>query len=349
MWDLGGLPSTIEWIFASGAAIIAGVVAFVLASWYWSLDRQTESYDDQLREEIREDTAFTGIRDAAQQNLIATSDSRFSKFTTALKDITGRQMRPPDKIVVVEGPDLRERKIEMIRERARDIPGKNILNQELISALRNHYAYQLALSQEDISSDIVEQFKSDFEECRHSSRVEDLADPASFEEVVLIEPPETSNPDVLNDIFLPLVKAAELFCIDILSDTQEKRQEVDRCEEALMLAFFGLWAQRMKGIIVHPIMNEEECLTAYRHDIRDEDNWGYWMLPKDHCEEEEFKRLKHLAWRLNDIIGEYWNDNPYSKLYPKGESIREMEQVDRPFVIFQKEEDVFRGGGGGRA
>jgi hypothetical protein len=348
MTPLWGLSfSVIEILITVVGGFLTFAVAFVLASWYWSLDRRTEAYDDKLRQEIREDTAFSGIRRAAHQNYIATSDSRISKFITALKDTAGRQTGALDKIVVVKSPDLRERKIEMIRERARDIPGKNILSKELVGALRNHYAYQLALSQEEISSDIVEHFKRSLDEYEHSSQVETLSEPESFEDVVLIEPTEHSRRDVLNDIFLPLVRASEIYCVDLVSDTQRKRAEVDRCQEILMLTFFGLWAGRMKGIIVLPDMDEDECETAYRHNIRDVNNWGYWMLSEDQCEEGEFRRLRHLAWQLNDIINDYWSEHPYKKLHPKGDSIREMEQVDRPFVIFQKDEDIFRGGGPG--
>jgi len=111
-----------------------------------------------------------------------------------------------------------------------------------------------------------------------------------------------------------------------------------------MPAFFGLWAQHVVGIIVQPEYGENECVSKYRRDIRDTENWGYWMLPGEKCNEDESKRLRHLAWSINQILDDHWVEDPYNILHPAGESLREMNLVRDQFALFQKEERVVRGG-----
>lgn len=338
--------STINLLISVLLGLLALVAAFVGALWYWGLDRKTEVYDEQLRTDIEEDAAFSGIRRAARPKFIATSDATVSKFISWVKEKTGRGSEKPDKIVAVEGGTLEDRKIEMIGERVREIPGKNILAPDLVATIRNHYAYKLALSLEGVDSRVVEHFQNRLEEYEYSRKVNDLAKPGHYEDITLIE---DSNSDIekdpLNDVFLRLVRAAELHCIGPISDITEKQVKIENCRENLMLLFFGLWAQRMKGVEVRRGLSEGDCLSAYRADIRDEDNWGYWLLPREKCDEEEFTRLRHMGWRVSNIIDEYWEDGSYSVFHPKGNSIIEMEQVKTPFVIFRKDEDEFRGGG----
>jgi len=283
---------------------------------------------------------------AAEPNFIATSPAHISKFTSAIKEARGRLSESPEKFVVVKGQNEEERKIEMIRERVRQIPGKNILSRELVGALRAHYSLQLAIKSEDVSSTIIEHFRSNFNNYEHASKVKDLADPENFENLLLLDDVQLDpKRDPLNDVFLELTRAAELYCIENRQNAHEKREALNHCEEVLMLAFFGMWARRTKGIEVHSELARGDCISAYRTDVRDNDNWGYWVLPKEQCGEDEFERIRHLCWRLESIVEQYWEDEPYLSLFPYNESIREMETVDVPFVVFQKEEKVYRGGG----
>lgn len=321
------------------------IAAFVGALWYWGLDRKTEVYDEQLRTDIEEEAAFSGIRRAARPKYIATSDATVSKLFSWLKEKAGRESEKPDKIVAVAGDTFEERKIEMIRERVREIPGKNILAPDLVATLRNHYAYKLALNTEGVDSNVVEHFRSQLEEYEHAQKVVDLAKPDNYDDITLLETNLDGKRDPLNDVFLRLVRAVELHCIFPTSEVNNKHEEIERCREHLMLLFFGLWTQRMKGVEVRKELAEDDCLPVYRADIRDEDNWGYWLLPKEKCDRDEFKRVRHMGWRISQIIDTYWRNDSYSTLHPKGDSIREMSQVETPFLIFRKDENEFRGGG----
>lgn len=325
---------------------IPAVAAYVGALWYWGLDRKTEAFDQELREEIEADDSFSGIRQSAKPDYVVTSDSNLSKSLSAVKVAVGRLVEKPDKIVVVDTDDPQERNIQMIRERTREIPGRNLLTSDLVGAIRNHFAYQLALSQEDISSGVVEHFKTAFEEYEHSGKVQTLAKPETYHEITLREIADSDETqDPLNDVFLELAQAAEMYCVSEISNTTDQRQEIERCQELLMSLFFSLWTQHAKGVRVPEHLPSDECLPLYRRTIRDEDNWGYWMLPMEECDEEEFERLRHLAWRIEDIVEEYWSDEIHSCLHPEADSIREMEFVGTPFVVFQKDEALFRGGG----
>lgn len=339
-------PSLVETILTLGLTIITAILAFGGSIWYFSLDRQTESFDEDLRERIEEDPSFSGIRESAETKYIATSANRTSKVVSSARKQLGKLADKPDKIIVVSSDDITQRRIEMIRERSREIKGRNLLSKDLVATLRNHYAYQLAVSEEDIDSEVVEHFQTAFEEYNHAKKVEQLSDPERYEEVILVngEHPE-DRPDILNDIFLPLVEAVEDYCINCLSDPTEIRKGINRCQQPLMVLFFGLWAQRAKGVRVTPSLSKEACIKAYREDIRDEDNWGYWMLPATKCDEEEFERLRHLAWSIDRLVDQYWEDEPHSILHPNADSIRDMEPVSTPFIVYQKEEQVFRGGG----
>lgn len=338
--------SIIDLLLSILLGISALIATFVGALWYWGLDRKTEVYDRQLRSDIKEDAAFSGIRRAARPEFIATSDAMISKFISKVKEWVGYKSEKPDKIVAVEGDTFEERKIEMIRERVREIPGKNILTRDLVATIRNHYAYKLALSTEDVESRVVEHFKSRLEEYEYSQQVNDLAKASHYDDISLIKDPNpNAKRDPLNDVFLRLVRAAEMHCVGPISDVAKKHEEIEKCREHLMLLFFGLWTKRMKGIEVRKELAENDCLPAYRADIRDEDNWGYWLLPNEKCDEEEFTRLRHMAWRMKNIVEEYWDEGAYFTLYPRGGSIREMEKVETPFLIVRKAEDEFRGGG----
>ena len=325
--------------------VISAGTAFVGALWYLGLDRQTEQYDNRLREDIEQEAAFSGIQRAAEQDFIATSDSTTSKVTSQVEKLRGRWSENPDKIVVVSGDTLSARKTEMIRERCREIPGKTILSSELTAAIRNHYAYRLALSTEDVSSEVAEHFQSKFEEYEHSERVNELAKPENYEEVTVLNDRLDGERDPLNDVFLRIVEAVERHCVSPISDVNRKGEEVERCRSLLMLTFFGLYAQKMKGVEFHDELSQDACENEFRTAIRTDDNWGYWVLANGACDEAEFKRVRHICWRLGNILDEYWESGEYSELYPQGESIRKLEYVLEPFVVYQKEEEQIRGGG----
>jgi len=349
MVALPAIPiSTLNSILPIILGLLGLAGAFFVAIWYWSLDHQTEVYDNKLRQDIKEDPAFSGIQRAAEIKFIATSNTRFSKFTTLLKKKIGWLAEKPDKIVIVEGDTVEDRHVEMIRERMRYIPGRNILPQELFVAIRNHYAYKLALSEEEVGSATIEYFQSRFEEYRESDKIHELSRPENYANISLLDGLyEEEEKDPLNDVFLPLVEAAEETCVAPVSSVNDKIDQIDRCREHIMLAFFVLWTQRLQGVEVSTALEEDECLSAYRTDIRDEDNWGYWLLPSAECDEAEFSRMQHIAWRINETIEEYWTDGDYSILHPNGESLIDMDPVEKPFLLTLKEESEFRGGGRG--
>lgn len=337
--------SEIELILSLILTVLAGASTFIFATWYWSLDRKTENYDENLRKEIEQDEEFSGIRQAAEPEFIATSPNAASKFISLAKKGIGQARGKPSIFVPVDGDDYNQRKVQMIRERVRDIPGRSILGKELVGTLRNHYALRLALSRDDVNSETVEYFQDNLETYRYSQQVIDLAKPEHYDDVVLIRDGDAENrKDALNDIYLPLVSAAERYCVKPQPGPGEQHEELERCRKVLMPTFFGLWAKLVVGIEVHRDHSTEKCLSEYREDIRDSENWGYWMIPAVTCDDSEFKRLRHLAWRIDEILEEHWEDDPYHKLHPLGESLKEMEQVQEPFVIFQKEEHVVRGG-----
>lgn len=338
--------SMLELVLSFILGLLGLLAAFFGGLWYLSTDHKTQMYDEELRAEIEGDEAFRGIRGAARTKFIVTSDSRISKSIGLVRKGIGLMANTPDKIVVVEGNTIEERQIEMVRERVRDIPGKNILTKNLVAAIRNHYAYKLALNQDSVGSSVAEHFQSRLEEIEHADKVNLLSNSDIYDEVCLLEDSEIDGTrDPLNDIFLRLVEAAERYRINPLSDVRDQVDEIDRCQEHFMLTFFALWTQKMKGIEVEEGLSSDECLTAYRTDIRDKDNWGYWMISREECEEDEFARLRHLAWGIHDIIDDYWRGVNYSVLHPSGDSIREMDQVEIPFLSCLKDERVFRGGG----
>lgn len=338
--------SAFEAVIFIAAVSVSAIIVFLGWIWYYDLDRRTHAYDEELCGAIQHDRAFSGIREVAQYEFIATSDSSLSKFIGRAKEFIGRGSEDPHKIIPVDEDVILPRKIEFIRERVQLIPGRNILGNELMGAIRNHYAYQLALSVESTDSPVIEHFESQLGEYEYSQKIADLSKSGLYDEITLLEQ-DTTNPDKdpLNDVYLPLVSRAEKHCVRPAPDLDSTGDQIDRCREVLQLSLFMLWARKMKGIEVTPNMDEEICITEYRTDIRDEDNWGYWMLSSGSCEQPEFERLRHLAWRIQDIIDEHWVDGAYSKLYPHGGSIREMEYAESPFVVFHKEEQEIRGGG----
>lgn len=307
--------SVVDLILTIASTAVTIFLGFVGMIWYLGLDRQTRSYDKEIRSDIEREKAFSGIRSAARTKFVATSPNRVSRLLSTVQRVAGVMSDKPHKIVTVQGQSIEERKIEMIRERVREMPGRNILRAEFIGAIRNHYAITIALSQEDVGSAVVEHFQANLENYQHAQKVIDLADEGSYENVCLFDSEQTDEQkDALNDIFLRLVEAAERFCVSPISDPDDQRREIETCRELIMLAFFSLWTQRMKGVEVGEDMEEDYCISAYRDDIRDEENWGYWLLPERECGQDEFERIQHLGWRVDDILEQYWGEEIYSKL-----------------------------------
>lgn len=346
---LPGFPlSALESLLFILITIISGILVFFGGLWLVSLDRETQKYDRRLRKAIRENPAFSGIREAAEPSYIVTSDSRISKTIGRAKKLLGRSRRPQI-IIPVDEDVIEPRKIEFIRQRSRNISGRNVLGRELIGAINSYYAYMMALNEEGVGSPVVEYFESVLEEYEESQKIVDLGKSANYEQVAFFGDSTNGKKDPLNDIFLPLVKAAESHCIDPNTPLDAQRTAIEECRAVLKFTKFLLWSGRMVGARVGDALPTEECESAYRDDLQDGENWGYWMLSADTCTQEEFKRLRHLIWRLDEVVSYHWEDEPFISLHPARGSIREMEYVETPFVIFHLEEAEVRGGGGANA
>jgi len=331
---------------------VGGVVSmlggFLVTLWYISLDRQSQQYDEQLRETIQDDPAFSGIQTAVRRRFVVTSSSRISKATTQLQQARGIISDKPYKILAVEGDTPTRRNIEMVRERCREIPGKNILSPKLVAAIRNHYSYRLAISHEDVGSDVIEHFKTKFESYEHASRVSELGDPSNYGDVVLDGFEDSGENDPLNDVFLPIVRKAERHRVGRAATVNEKEDEIDYCQSKLMLLFFGLYAESVKGAEVNFGAPEDAYLDAYRAYIRQGDEWGYWLLTNGDCNEDEFAQVRHMCYRVNQFVDEHWDDE-YWTFHPQTDTLPDMEYVEEPFFLVQKEEETFRGGSAGSA
>lgn len=328
---------------------ISAIVVFLGWIWYFSLDRRTRSYDKQLQNDIRKNKAFSGIRDAARPEFIVTSDTRFSKFIGRIRKMAGFRSEKPYKIVPYDDDVIEPRKIESIRRRVRNIPGRDILGEDLVGAIRNQYAYKLALNREGVGNDVVEYFRTNLEAYEAAQKVLDLAKSDNYDKVTLISTDGNSaNKDPLNDVFLPLVSAAENHCVGPAPDLEAKQKEIEHCREVLKLSLHLLWTHRMKGVEVSRSLDEDTCLQKYRDDVKNADNWAYWMISSEICEDGEFRRLRHIAWSIKNILNEHWDTGTHSELYPWGDSVKDMEYAERPFAIFHKRADEIHGGGGRR-
>lgn len=182
-----GFPlSALESLLFILITIISGILVFFAGLWLVSLDRETQRYDNRLQRTIRENPAFSGIREAAQPEYIVTSDSRISKTIGRARKFLGRSQRP-QKIIPVDDDVIEPRKIEFIRQRSRNIAGRNILGRELTGAINSYYAYLLALNEEGVGSPIVEYFESNLEGYEDSQKIIDLGKSANFDEVTLFD------------------------------------------------------------------------------------------------------------------------------------------------------------------
>lgn len=318
--------------------------SLIIGLYYLSLDRSAEAYDEQIRENIRQESEFSGIRSAADEKFRVTSNTKISRLVSLIRSKISRT-KTPEKFVHMDKDAEEEAQIEVIRERARQIPGRSILRKDFVGALRAHYMHSMALSEEGVNSAVVEHFRDTFELYDEAPKVRTLSKPEKYSEITLLDTNPDEGRDPLNDVFLPLVECAEKYCVDAVDSVNEQQDAIERCRGMLMQSFFILWTGQMKGVELNKSIESDRCKNLYRRDIRDNDNFGYWLISEEYCDEDEFRRLRHIGWRIGDFIDEHWNGADVSKLHPHCDSIPEMEYVPSPFFVYLKDEDRIRGGG----
>lgn len=323
--------------------LATGIPTFLALYYHWSLDSQTESFDEDLRSEIADDPTFEGIRTGADTRIIVSSDSRLSKAMAPVKKRRGNWADDPYKIVPVEGNDLQDRKIEIIFERCKDVPGKTIIHSDLLASMRNYYAFRLALKEEGADSEVTEHFKSRFEEYEYSKRVKALGQSEHFETTYLLDR-EAPNIEPLGDVFIPMLRGAQRHCVGAIQDFDDLESEIDRCREFMMFTFWGLYTGEMRGLIPDGELSQDEYVNLFKEDIRDRDNLGYWLLPAEGDGEEDFNRFKHLSWLVSDELDDYWGSDNYTQLHPQADSIPDMEYAESAFMLFKKNTEEFEGG-----
>lgn len=326
------------WILATAVPVFLGLF------YYWSLDRKTNNFDEQCREGLQENSVFKGIRRGARPNLIATSDSKTSKVTTSVKKLRGKISDRPYKIVPVDDRSFDERKKEVIFERCKEVPGKTIIDSDLLAAIRNYYAYQLALDVEGSDSDVTQHFRSKLEEYDDSDRVLELGRKDKFDDVSLCDDDKRRELEPLTDVYLRILEGVERHCIQSIDDLQEKEKEVERCREFMMETFWGLYSENIKGVEVSNGLRNETAVNLIRTDVRDNDNIGYWLLMEGDSGIDDLGRFLNVGYGVKGVLDEYWGDGNYSELYPDADSIPDVDVSERPFFLFSKDLDEFGGG-----
>lgn len=319
------------------------ISSFLIFYYYWDIDKQTESFDNKCRDEISEKEEFRGLSESHHRNLIVTSDSRTSKARSSLLKISGKLSDLPDEIIVLEEHSKSSRQKQIILENCRNIPGKAIIDQELVSCIRNYYAYKLSLSLDEADFDIVSHFKEKFEEHDHSNRIYNLGKNESYQEVTLMDI-EEDNRNILDDVFLPILKGAENHCVRPVSNSDKAIQEIENCKKHMMFSFWELHRGNMRGIEVDVSSDNNELTNRLRSDLRNGDNVAYWILAEENCTENLFGKFKNLGYRTTKVLNDYWGDGNYSILHPPSDSIPRMEYIPIPFIIFKKDLEEFQGG-----
>jgi len=335
------LPDVVTILKFVGGVAGGSLIAFLASYYWWSADRDAEKFDSRCRETVNKDPAFRGLK-RNPDRLIITSDTRTSRAVTTFKKIKDDLTGKPHQIVPIDGESRAERKKRVLLERCKEIPGKNILDADLVACLRNFYAYKLALKEEGVDSETTHHFKKKIESHKFAGRVQYLSDSENYGEITLLDC-VSSEKNALDDVFLPLLRGAERYCIKPYSDVEKQRQEIGRCREFIMYTFWGMYQGDLVGMDITEDIERDECVQLYRRDVRDGDRVGYWLLGEE-CEKQEFDEFKNIAWKIEDILDEYWNDGNFSELYPNAESIPQMDYVSLPFVIFQKDLDEFSSG-----
>lgn len=325
--------------------VVVFIVFYGIGSLYWTnIDKKTESYAEECKSDIEDDPALRSIHNQ-QSKLMITSDSNISRARTYLRDKTPLRTDKPDRIVPVKEQSLVERKKVVIEERCRNIPGKKIIDSDLVSCLQSYYAYRLALSRErnednEEARQVLQHFKSRFDEHKDSGKVAELVQPEKYGKVTLLNNSDTGkNP--LDDVFLPLVKRSEKHCVGPLEDVRECEEKIETCRRFMMKTFWGLYSEGMQGVNVDSSTKLKECENACRQDMKNENNFGYWLLTNGECSESDFQEFQNLGWKFQQAIDDYWGFDNCFLLHPPGDSITGMEYVDTPFIVFEKDKDEF--------
>lgn len=340
--------SQVELVATVVVTIVSAVIGFTISNYYWSLDHRANQFDDDVRTQIKAQPALNGLEGTANTQLIATSNDASSKAISRIQELRGRRGNNPDKIIVFETDDLEQRKIEMVRDRIRTIPGKTILNAELIASIRMYYGYRVCIATEGVDSIVTEHFKDQLEEYEFSEQVKALGKSENYETVMLNDADgEAEDRDALNDVFLKMVSAVERGYIQQSDSLEETEELVEECQQVLVPFFLGLRYGKILGVVADEETDNDEYIHKYRIDLRDNDNWGYWLLTDSQCEEDDFDAVRHLCWRIDQLVEDSWDSNNFNKIHPKPEDLTEMDYVETPFFILQMEERIYRGGGPG--
>lgn len=262
------------WLFVSILSFVIGFFAFYF---YWSLDRKTELFDKNCREDIKDHDEFRGLQRGSQTKLISTSDTRTSKAISILQKLVGKLSDKPHKVVVVGSQSIEERKKEVIFERCKDVKGKNVIQPELVAALRNFFAYKLALLREGRESDIAHHFRERFEQYEFSGRIMKLADTDHYDEISLVDDHSRIKP--LDDVFLEIVEGAQRHCVSGRDNLAQMKEDIEQCSEFMMWLFFSLYMGEAKGVVLEDGLEQDHVENQYRVDVREQDIRGIgWCL-----------------------------------------------------------------------
>lgn len=319
------------------------IVSFLVAYYYWDVDRKSESFDKKCREELAEDKEFRGLSQSPYHNIVVTSDSKTSKARASVLKLRGQLSEKPDKIIQVDEHSHDERQKKIILEHCQNIPGKLIIDKELVSCIRNFFAYRLSLKMDDVDDEISYYFKKEFEEHEHSNRVVNLSKHDTYRSIE-ISAIQARDKNALDDVFLPLLDCAERFIIRPIGEPDKKIQEIDKCKEFMMFSFWRLHMGDMRGIKMDESVENESVINKLRADLRENDHVGYWVLTEEECDESEFGQMKNLGFKLAKALNDYWGDDNYSELHPPSDSIPAMEYTPMSFILFKKELGEFQGG-----
>jgi hypothetical protein len=130
---------------------------------------------------------------------------------------------------------------------------------------------------------------------------------------ISLDPSAPEDRTTLDDVFIRLVRGANDHCIP-MDGSSEKVDAIDECRKMIMASFFDLFSQRMKGLEVIENLDNSDYANIFRVDIRDKDHTGYWILPCRDCDESEFERFQHVAWRTRKAVDDYWNEENFIDL-----------------------------------
>lgn len=318
--------------------------AFLVTLYFKNLDKETEGYITEFDESLDNSTSLPDYENEPAENIIVTSDSNYSRAIATFKSLTGKTLGKPKKIIPLKKESIIERKKEIIKDRTRNIPGIIILPKNLREGIRDYYRYLFTLENR-FEEEICEYFKEKFEKHETlANKIRGVDNPTRYDELVFYEPPESKR-SLLKEVFLPLLKGVNNHHIELITDPREKDKEIENCRNILMDIFFGLYSKKIVGTFIYRELNKNECISKIRDDVKNEDRYGYWFLPCEDCNENEFRMFRYVGVKTDQILNEYWTEKYYYKLHPKAETISQIEFVDTPFLSFKKKDkDIFKKG-----